>query len=149
FYSVDLSVVDITGKEVLRKQFYAAEKITFDMSNKVSGMYFVQFQSNETCLVQQFQLADKNQQRVMAFCIFFVVLKSFAVPFWFPQTGLTVSPREIALLSRRLISQGESASSVILCQTALFQPASVRSLITEETAIFGHPFAQVSSELRI
>ncbi len=38
---IELTVLDITGKQVLRKQFSAAERITFDMSGKVSGMYFV------------------------------------------------------------------------------------------------------------
>ncbi|HKL31802.1 MAG TPA: T9SS type A sorting domain-containing protein, partial [Tangfeifania sp.] len=38
---IELTVLDITGKQVLRKQFRAAERITFDMSGKVSGMYFV------------------------------------------------------------------------------------------------------------
>ncbi|MCD6355601.1 MAG: T9SS type A sorting domain-containing protein, partial [Prolixibacteraceae bacterium] len=52
-YSVDLSVVDITGKEVLRKQFSAAEKITFDMSNNVSGMYFVQLQVDGKRIVKK------------------------------------------------------------------------------------------------
>jgi hypothetical protein len=38
---VELTVLDITGKQVLRKKYRAAERITFDMSDKVSGMYFV------------------------------------------------------------------------------------------------------------
>ncbi len=42
---VDLAVLDITGKLVLRKQYSVAEEITFDMSGKVSGMYFVQIQT--------------------------------------------------------------------------------------------------------
>ena len=40
-YDVQLSVMDITGKVVLQKQYSASENITFDMSGKVSGMYFV------------------------------------------------------------------------------------------------------------
>ncbi len=38
---IELTVPDITGKQVIRKQFSAAERKTFDMSGKVSGMYFV------------------------------------------------------------------------------------------------------------
>jgi len=40
-YNVELSVMDITGKTVMRKSYTASEKITFDMSDKVAGMYFV------------------------------------------------------------------------------------------------------------
>jgi hypothetical protein len=40
-FDVHLSVTDVTGKEVLRKQYSASENITFDMSDKVSGIYFV------------------------------------------------------------------------------------------------------------
>ena len=40
-YDVNLSVLDIAGKVVIRKQYSASEQITFDMSGKVSGMYFV------------------------------------------------------------------------------------------------------------
>lgn len=38
---VELSVVDITGRLVLQKQYSVNEQITFDMTGKVSGMYFV------------------------------------------------------------------------------------------------------------
>ncbi len=41
---IDLSVVDLTGRVVLRKQFSAAERITFDMSNNISGMYLVKLE---------------------------------------------------------------------------------------------------------
>ncbi|MCB9253046.1 MAG: HYR domain-containing protein [Flavobacteriales bacterium] len=40
-YNVELSVMDITGKTVMRKSYTASERITFDMSDKVAGMYFV------------------------------------------------------------------------------------------------------------
>jgi hypothetical protein len=40
-YDVNLSVVDITGRTVLNRMFSASENIVFDMSGKVSGMYFV------------------------------------------------------------------------------------------------------------
>ncbi|SHJ40722.1 Por secretion system C-terminal sorting domain-containing protein [Tangfeifania diversioriginum] len=38
---IELTVLDITGKQVLHRQFNAAERITFDMSGNVSGMYLV------------------------------------------------------------------------------------------------------------
>ena len=41
-HEVDVAVMDITGRQVLRKQYSASENITFDMTGKVSGMYFVQ-----------------------------------------------------------------------------------------------------------
>ena len=40
-YDVELSVMDITGRLVLQKQYSAQQTIRFDMSDKVSGMYFV------------------------------------------------------------------------------------------------------------
>ncbi len=43
---IDLEVMDITGKLVLSKQYLAAEKIRFDMSDQVSGMYFVKIGIN-------------------------------------------------------------------------------------------------------
>ena len=41
-YDVELAVMDITGRMILRQQYSAAGTISFDMSNQVSGMYFVQ-----------------------------------------------------------------------------------------------------------
>jgi hypothetical protein len=52
-YEVDLSVTDITGKVVFKQQYSAMEKITFDMSGKVSGMYFVQMNINGNRIVKK------------------------------------------------------------------------------------------------
>jgi hypothetical protein len=41
FHNVQLTVSDIAGRAVLRKQYTMVERITFDMSDKVSGMYLV------------------------------------------------------------------------------------------------------------
>jgi hypothetical protein len=41
FHKVGLSVMDITGKIVLQKMVEAGEKITFNMADKISGMYLV------------------------------------------------------------------------------------------------------------
>ncbi|QGY45234.1 T9SS type A sorting domain-containing protein [Maribellus comscasis] len=40
-HAVDIAVVDIAGRVVLQKQYSASERIVFDMSGKVAGMYFV------------------------------------------------------------------------------------------------------------
>ena len=40
-YDVELLVMDIVGNVVLKKQYPAAQTIRFNMSGKVSGMYFV------------------------------------------------------------------------------------------------------------
>jgi hypothetical protein len=50
---VDLSVVDITGKVVLRRNYSAAERIMFDMSGKVSGIYFVNLKMNGRQIVKK------------------------------------------------------------------------------------------------
>jgi len=50
---IELTVLDITGKQVLRKQFRAAERITFDMSGKVSGMYFVKLDFESTTVLKK------------------------------------------------------------------------------------------------
>lgn len=38
---VDLSVHDITGRQILRKSYSAAERISFNLNENVSGMYFI------------------------------------------------------------------------------------------------------------
>ena len=38
---VDLSVHDVTGRQVFRKVYAAAERISFDLNENVSGMYFI------------------------------------------------------------------------------------------------------------
>ena len=38
---VELAVLDINGRQVINKEFRQTEKIIFDMSDKVSGIYFV------------------------------------------------------------------------------------------------------------
>jgi hypothetical protein len=40
-HNIDLSVIDITGRVVMQKQYTALERVAFDMSGKVAGMYFV------------------------------------------------------------------------------------------------------------
>jgi hypothetical protein len=40
-HDIDLSVMDMTGRVVMQKQYSALEKVVFDMSGKVAGMYFV------------------------------------------------------------------------------------------------------------
>jgi methionine-rich copper-binding protein CopC len=58
-YDVDLSVLDITGKLILRKQYSAAERISFDMSNQVSGMYFVKLGIDDKQIVKKLILDRK------------------------------------------------------------------------------------------
>jgi hypothetical protein len=50
---VDLLVVDITGKVVLRRNYSAAERMMFDMSGKVSGMYFVNLKMDGKQIVKK------------------------------------------------------------------------------------------------
>ena len=38
---LEVVVMDISGKEVLRKEFMQNNQIRFDMGGQVSGMYFV------------------------------------------------------------------------------------------------------------
>ncbi len=52
-YDFELSVMDVTGKTVLRKSYTASEHITFDMSGKVAGMYFVQMDIAGTRLIKK------------------------------------------------------------------------------------------------
>ncbi len=40
-HNIDIAVIDITGRVVLQKQYPALERVVFDMSGKVAGMYFV------------------------------------------------------------------------------------------------------------
>ncbi len=58
-YDVDLSVLDITGKLILQKQYSAAERISFDMSNQVSGMYFVKLGIDDKQIVKKLILDRK------------------------------------------------------------------------------------------
>jgi len=39
--TITVTVLDINGKQVLSKKYRVAERILFDMSDKVSGMYFI------------------------------------------------------------------------------------------------------------
>lgn len=52
-YDVELSVMDITGKVVFQKNYSASENITFDMSGKVSGMYFVKMNVDDNQIVKK------------------------------------------------------------------------------------------------
>ncbi len=56
---VDLSVMDLTGRVVLRKQFSAAEHITFDMSNNISGMYLIKIESGGNRILKKLILDRK------------------------------------------------------------------------------------------
>ena len=58
-YDVKLAVLDITGKIVLRQIYSASEQITFDMSDKVSGMYFVQMEVDGKQIVKKL-MVDRN-----------------------------------------------------------------------------------------
>jgi hypothetical protein len=40
-HNIDLAVIDITGRVVMQKQYTAMERVAFDMSGKVAGMYFL------------------------------------------------------------------------------------------------------------
>ena len=52
-HDVDLTVLDITGRQVLRKQYSAGENLRFDMTGKVSGMYFVHIKVDEKQVVKK------------------------------------------------------------------------------------------------
>ena len=58
-YNVELSVMDITGKVVLQRKYSASENITFDMSGKVSGMYFVKMNIDGNQIVKKL-IVDKK-----------------------------------------------------------------------------------------
>ncbi len=52
-HNTDLSVMDITGRLVLRKKFSASQTVWFDMSDKVSGMYFVHLNLGGTLVIKK------------------------------------------------------------------------------------------------
>jgi len=52
-YNVDLSVVDITGKQILRRQYSASERITFNLEQNVSGMYFVKLDFGQKQVIRK------------------------------------------------------------------------------------------------
>ena len=52
-HDIDLTVVDITGQQVLRKHFSPTERITFDLSDKVSGMYFVKLDFGDVLITRK------------------------------------------------------------------------------------------------
>ena len=49
----ELSVVDITGRVVMKQKFSVAETLHFDMSNKISGMYFVYLNFGSTQIIKK------------------------------------------------------------------------------------------------
>jgi len=69
-------LASITGKQVLRKQFRAAERITFDMSGKVSGMYFVKldFEGKQVLVWKENKLPCDKQN--------YHIIKIFSRPIW-------------------------------------------------------------------
>ena len=58
-YDVDLAVLDITGKLILQKQYSASERISFNMSDQVSGMYFVKLRIDDKQIVKKLILDRK------------------------------------------------------------------------------------------
>jgi hypothetical protein len=50
---IQLSVTDITGKLILRRQYGVTNKVIFDMSGKSQGMYFVNIQAGENLVVKK------------------------------------------------------------------------------------------------
>lgn len=59
FGRVDVSVFTITGKQVLRKNFSNNQRITLNMAEQVSGMYFVKIQMNDKTAVKKLVLDRK------------------------------------------------------------------------------------------
>jgi hypothetical protein len=53
FYKADLSVIDMTGKVVLWKLFETGEKITFNMADKISGIYLVKLDFNNRQIIRK------------------------------------------------------------------------------------------------
>jgi hypothetical protein len=58
-HTIELSVADITGKMVLNQQYRASGKITFNMSDKVPGMYFVNINIDGALFVKKLVVAGK------------------------------------------------------------------------------------------
>lgn len=58
-YDIDLAVLDITGKLILHKQYTADEQIKFNMSDQVSGMYFVKLKLDDKQFVKKLILNRK------------------------------------------------------------------------------------------
>ena len=56
---VEVVVMNITGKEVLRKDFQTTDAIQFDMSEHVSGMYFVKLNVDGNEVVKKLILDRK------------------------------------------------------------------------------------------
>ena len=56
---VQLSVMDIAGRVVLQKHYSAADKMKFNMSEKVSGMYFVNIDFNGNHIIKKL-LVDRK-----------------------------------------------------------------------------------------
>jgi len=59
FGPVDVSVSTISGQMVLRKNFSNNQQITLNMSNQVSGIYFVKVQMNDNIAVKKLVLDRK------------------------------------------------------------------------------------------
>jgi hypothetical protein len=53
FRNVDLTVFNVVGEQILRKQYMAKEKITFDLSGHVTGMYFVRLKTEDEEVVKK------------------------------------------------------------------------------------------------
>ena len=56
---VELSVMDITGRVVMRQKYSALQTIQFDMSGNVSGMYFVQMNIDGNQVVKKLLVDHK------------------------------------------------------------------------------------------
>jgi hypothetical protein len=59
-HTIDLNVIDITGRVVLQKQYPALGHVVFDMSGKVSGMYFVHINIDGRHLVKKLVIDRKR-----------------------------------------------------------------------------------------
>jgi hypothetical protein len=57
-YNMELSVMDIAGRTVLRKSYTASERISFDMSGKSAGMYFVKMDIEGKQFVEKLIVKD-------------------------------------------------------------------------------------------
>ena len=58
-HNIDLAVIDITGRVVLQKQYSALERVVFDMSGKVAGMYFVNMNIDGERIVKKLIVDNK------------------------------------------------------------------------------------------
>ncbi|MBN2637399.1 MAG: T9SS type A sorting domain-containing protein, partial [Prolixibacteraceae bacterium] len=57
-HDTELSVMDIAGRIVLRKSYSASERLTFNMSGKVAGMYFVKMNIDGKQFIEKLIVKD-------------------------------------------------------------------------------------------